>query len=933
VLTFISLVLSGCVSGAIYALLGVGLTISYSTAKVFNFGHAAVAFATAYVFYQLNSGLHWNVWVTLIVTVGIFAPGVGYLWHHFVFRNLRDADEIARTVCGLGVLLVMPALVQLLGDIGGNDFHIPFINTSQVVTVPGLGPTPPAEFHVFASLVLSSDQLIALGSGIAASMAAWALLRFSRLGLQMRASVDSQRLAGLRGIRNNRVSAVAWVLSFAVAGVAGVAAAPLIGTFGLIQNSYTTALFVAITCVVVARYRSVPVAFAAGLAIGALIALTEGYLTPTYLGAVGSWVESIPGLSSAVPYIILFLALVVPGYRLSTARVAGTTASASPPPAYLRDLSPLRRRLPWIIASGAVLAYGLFLANPIWSQVVISGAATGIILLSFTLLTGLGGFVSFAQASLAGLAALIAGYLTSNGWNFFLALITATVICVAAGAVFALPALRLGGLAIAFMTLALALVLNLIVLQNSTLNNNGSGWALPRPSIGALSFSNNRLYLILVSLIFGVAFWLVCRFSKTSAGRAVTALRSSEPAARSAGVSPVITRMAIFGVAAGFAAVGGVLLGDVGGGVSATTFPTQQGFFWLALVVVFGVNRPAGAAVAAMVGAAFPLILEVGIHIGTFGWNGTGLSGYTTALLPSVLFGLAAVGLSKHPYGSMSQAAERRYLKRQRRKEAQAAGPDTTGAAGRTAREVPVPLRCVEDLPAAADDRDCLLSLRGIRAGYGEVQVLHGVDLRVMQGETIAIVGSNGAGKSTLANVIGGVVPVTGGTLTFDGNDLSKIDAARRTDAGIMLIPESRGLFPGLTVSDNLLVTLPHKRSHDQVYDRFPALAARRNIAAGNLSGGEQQMLSLAPFFVAPPRLLVVDEPTLGLSPIVSKTVIDALLELKRSGVTLLVVEEKAKETFALADRVVAMSRGTVKWARPVSSVREQDMQAAYLGV
>jgi len=942
VIGFLGLVIGGCVAGAIYSLLGIGLVVSYSTARVFNFGHAAIAFATAFVFYQLESGFHWRMAAALIFSVCIFAPLMGIVWDRLVFTNLAGADDTAKMVCGIGVLLVMPALVEWIADIGMTDFHWSFLNTADAFSVPGVGPNPPKQFHVASGLILSSDSLIALGVGILACIGCWCLLRFTRLGLEMRSAVDAPVLAGLRGIRGAKVSRLAWILSFTTAGLAGVVAAPLVGQFGLVPDNYTFALFVAITCAVVARMRSVPVAFATGLAIGALSNLSIGYLTSQYLGPVGSWIQGVSGLSSSLPYLLLLAALIFLGRDNTLTKVAGTSALAPPPPQYLSHISAFRRRAPWLISGVVLLILAFGPANIVWRELIMSGIATAIIYLSITLLTGLAGLISFAQASIATMAALLVGYFTYHGLNFLFALILACLICMVVGAVVALPGLRLGALAVAFTTLALALILSTIVLQTGTLDNGQQGWTLARPSIGPINFANDRLYLIVLVVVAAAAFGFVTGFTRSSVGRAIMAVRTAEPAAVSAGVNPVVVRFVIFAASAGLAALGGVLLASIGGTATASTYPPTIGFLWLAAVVIFGINRPGGAVAAAMLGTIFPYLLAEGFHIGSFGWSGTGSGGPTSSLLPDILFGLAAVGLSKHPYGALSQMAEQRYQRRSRRAErkrpaAEPEGPKVAMPVQVTPRapDGRVPDGRVPDGQAAAPldgTAEVLLRLEGVSAGYGEAEVLHSVSMSVLAGSALAVIGANGAGKSTLVGVVGGSVPVRGGKIYFGGEDVGQLGVSRRSELGLVLVPESRGVFPGLSVEENLSIWLRDKSKHGEVYERFPNLKRRQRVAAGNLSGGEQQMLSLAPFFVRRPRLLIVDEPTLGLSPTVSTVVLNALLDLRQEGVTLLLIEEKAKGVLTLADYVGAMARGNVMWVRRAADVEEAELQATYLG-
>jgi hypothetical protein len=261
----------------------------------------------------------------------------------------------------------------------------------------------------------------------------------------LRSAVDAPSLAQLRRIDTRRMSVVAWVASFAVAGIAGVLAAPLTGVFGLTSDNYTYALFVAIAAAALANLRSLPVAFAAGIGIGALRSLAVGYLVPGELGPVGQWIDSVSGLSGSVPYILLFVALFIAASR-SKVRIAGTQARFELPPRSLRSGSPLRRSLPWAIAAIVVAAYALGPANVVWQELIISGMATGIILLSYTVVTGIGGMVSLAQVTFAGLAALLFGRFTYQGMPILVALLLAVLICMAVGVIFALPALRLGGL-------------------------------------------------------------------------------------------------------------------------------------------------------------------------------------------------------------------------------------------------------------------------------------------------------------------------------------------------------------------------------------------------------------------------------------------------------------------------------------------------------
>jgi ABC-type branched-subunit amino acid transport system ATPase component len=224
------------------------------------------------------------------------------------------------------------------------------------------------------------------------------------------------------------------------------------------------------------------------------------------------------------------------------------------------------------------------------------------------------------------------------------------------------------------------------------------------------------------------------------------------------------------------------------------------------------------------------------------------------------------------------------------------------------------------------------LAIRGVVAGYGAVEVLHGVDIAVPEGTVVALLGANGAGKSTLCSVASGLLAPTAGRVLLDGEDITEFAPHERANRGLLLVPEARGIFPDLTVEENLRLALRRTEEREQAYARFPILAHRRRQRAGLLSGGEQQMLSLAPALAKPPRVFIGDEPTLGLAPLAAEEVIRALRELRGLGSAILLVEEKAREVMALADTVAFMELGRIVWSGPRGEADEERLAAAYLG-
>jgi ABC-type branched-subunit amino acid transport system ATPase component len=194
------------------------------------------------------------------------------------------------------------------------------------------------------------------------------------------------------------------------------------------------------------------------------------------------------------------------------------------------------------------------------------------------------------------------------------------------------------------------------------------------------------------------------------------------------------------------------------------------------------------------------------------------------------------------------------------------------------------------------------------------------------------VLGPNGAGKSTLCATIAGLVPITSGELLQRGAGVTTIRTPKRAKGGIVLAPEARGVFPQLTVRENLTVWLPDAADREQAFDRFPVLRTRQDLPAGSLSGGEQQMLTLAPLLVRPPDVLVADEPSLGLAPLIVEEILGVFTELRDRGVALVLVEEKAKGVLEIADEVSFLSLGRLVWSGPKEDVDDDLLHHVYLG-
>ena len=232
-----------------------------------------------------------------------------------------------------------------------------------------------------------------------------------------------------------------------------------------------------------------------------------------------------------------------------------------------------------------------------------------------------------------------------------------------------------------------------------------------------------------------------------------------------------------------------------------------------------------------------------------------------------------------------------------------------------------------------------LLEVKDLCTSYGAIKAVKGISFTVEQGEIVTLIGSNGAGKSTTMNTIAGIVPITSGQIFFDGKDISKMPSHERVKKGIVLAPEGRQVFPELTVEGNLRMGAytatkeVKEQGHARAYKLFPILEERKNQVAGTLSGGEQQMLAIARALMSQPRLLMLDEPSLGLAPLIMQEIFTLIQEINQSGTTILLVEQNARMALSVSNRGYVLETGKIILSGTGSDLADNpQVKAAYLG-
>jgi branched-chain amino acid transport system permease protein len=622
--------IQGVPFGCVYALLAIGLVLTYRTAGVFNLAFAAQAFLSAAVFYDMRSRHNVPTIVAFVVAVLIVAPLVGLILERGLFQYQRGTPEIGRLVTSLGLLVALPQIV--IWWFGGSSAYSP----------PSLAPNPFTVYHPFGGKYpIDQNQVFTMGITLVVVIGLSLLFKYTAIGLRMRAVVESPRLAELSGVNADRTSAFAWMLSSAFAGLAGVLLAPL--SASLNYPDIFTLLVAAIAAACFASLRSIPMALLGGIGLSVLQEEVSQYL-PTNSVFAG-------GLKAAVPFIILFILLLFwPGLRKSSRTTDPLAGVDAPPKGFASlDRSPLFTRLTYglgLIAAAGVVYLVFAQMNAYWLTLVTQTVIFGIIFLSITVITGMTGQVSLCQpvfAAIGGFAT--AHFAVDMGVSVLVGVIIGAVFAAIVGGLLAIPSLRLGGIFLSLATVAFALFFQLVMVPLDWLQGAGSITNIPRPIIGPFDFSNDKSYFFFCVVILALVAWLVVRVRNGTTGRFLDAIRGSEVAAASIGISAARARVTAFALSAGIAGLGGGLLAIQKGQITYTeTYDIAFALVWVVVVVTLGSRTVEGAIQAAIGFILFPVFLTYLSQ-----WTGQGF--FANAGLASILFGFGAFTYAKHPEG------------------------------------------------------------------------------------------------------------------------------------------------------------------------------------------------------------------------------------------------------------------------------------------
>jgi ABC-type branched-subunit amino acid transport system ATPase component/ABC-type branched-subunit amino acid transport system permease subunit len=928
--------------GLVPATLAGGLALFGTPSALWTLGMGAAAAVTVVIAGLVVARAPLPLTMAAGVVVGALAVGGLHVSPRFGWWGGLGAGVFTAAICGLGIDAIVitrfrrtPRLVVTVATIGLAQFFavwallIPRM-WGKIALLDSSGDktgfeTPFGWTLTVGETIFRSAELLAVLVSIATIAAVTLFLRRSDLGIAVRAAADRSDRASMLGVPVPRIEAAVWVIASVLAFLATYLQAGILG-LELTPGIGLRVMVAALGAMALGGFSSMPTMLLAAVAIGVL-----GQAT----GPAGG--HSLTFTDAVLAAVVLVGLLV----RRSSSQRSDRDSSSSwqsvaeprTLPAELATL-PSLRLLRW--AGLAVLIAGAAAVPLVAAESNVLRASTLVALvllaMSVVVLTGWTGEVTLGQMSFAATGAAVAAWGTVNHHlDFSLCLLLGGGAAALVAVLIALPSLRWQGIFLAVTTLAFALAS-----INYLLNPTVAGW-IPtvdvgrRPLFGIISLESRTAMYELALVVVVLCFVGVVGVRRSRVGRVLRAVRDNPAAAQSFGIRVPLARLSAFALSGFLAGTAGALIFYIDERYEAATFSAAQGLNVFISAVVGGVGSLTGAVLGALVldgsrnfftGPAALLPSAVGVLVILLVLPG-GLAEVFFDLRDRVLRRWA----DRRGLHVPSLVADRRV-------------PDPVIGFADDAEAVdaasivhPAEPSTPAAAPAIAPPGEPgWLTVRGLQVAYDRVQVLFDVDLDLPKGQITALLGTNGAGKSTLLKAIGGVAPITAGTIHLDGVDLRSLRPEQVPQHGIVQMPGGHGVFPSLTVDENLRVAAWLFRRDrrdaatriDDARGRFPVLEARRGDAAADLSGGQQQQLALAMALLARPDLLLIDELSLGLAPVV---VADLLVELRRlrdEGTTIVIVEQSVNVALDIADHAYFMEKGEIRFSGAAADLLEQ---------
>ncbi len=893
-------VVLGAMLGTGTGLLAVGLVLVYRTARVVNFAHGAMGGVGGGLAAGLFLGQKWP-WAVAVPLGVVAGAATGAIVERLVIRRFFTAPRLILTVATIGLAQVLGGLAIFIPDLTGAS---PLIGAFET-------PLTDIRINLDPVLISGNDLLLVAVVPLVLAALSWFLLR-TDAGIALRAIAENIDRARLLGIPAHRLSLLLWTIVGGLAALTIVLKAPSEG-LSLDVVAGPAILLPALAAAVASGMSSLPRAFAAGVGLGVLDQLVR-------------WNVDRQSTTSLVLLGVIVVALLVKRRPSTKAEAAGESSwtsigSGRRLSAALASLPEMRIARWSLIGLVTVIAVGFpLVASASQTNRGTVALAFGLVAISLVILTGWGGVVSLGQVAIFGAGGVVtANFLARWNLDLFWTLGAAAAAGGLVALLIGLPALRVPGQFLAVTTLAFAVAVDLFII-----NPTNFDWLIPQAYARPVLFKRfnlvgeRPLYFVALALL-ATAIWAAHGLRKARAGRVVVATRDNERMAAAGGVDPVRAKLSAFVASGILAALGGTIHAVSLQGIGLRTYQASDSLLAFSMAVIGGISSLGGS-------------LGGVILIQSIGYG-----------LPRLQLLLAGVGLLVILLvipGGLAQAFEK-LRDRFALAMAKRRGLDIEEVLEAVDEPIAPARKRIADEEATTRDK-ALLQCEGVRASYGTLDVLFGVDTSVREGELIALLGTNGAGKSTLLRAICGLLPPTGGRVRFNGKYITGDPAEKIAADGISLMPGGRGIFPTLTVSENLrlacwLIRKDRKETEaarERVLELFPVLRDRIDVQAGNLSGGEQQMLSLGMAFVLKPKLLAIDELSLGLAPAVVGRLVDTVREIHRQGTTVVLVEQSVNVALLLADRAVFLEKGQVRFRGPTKRLLERPdiLRAVFIG-
>jgi ABC-type branched-subunit amino acid transport system ATPase component/ABC-type branched-subunit amino acid transport system permease subunit len=937
----------GVIIGALTALVSFGIALIYRTNRVVNFAQADLGVVPAAVAIMLilprtgrfgqQGEPRLSYWIAMPLAI-LMAVVLGAFVERVFIRRFSKAPRLILMVVTIG-------LSQILAGFGT---AIPFLFGS--VLPPQRYPSPFDFSFEIDPIVFHGNDLIAVIMTTVAIAGLFGFLRFTNVGIAIRASAESTDRASLLGINVGRTQNVAWIVATVLSTVAmllraGILGLPIGSAFG------PSMLLRALAAAVIGRMESFGAMFVAACGLG----IVETAII---------WNEGKGTLVDPAIFVIVIAALLLLRRRKESRADDQAISSwqnvdqVRPVPRELRHLPEVR----WL-GRGLVALLGLVLLALPWvlndgdTNLAAAVFIYAIIAVSLVMLTGWAGEISLGQVAFVAIGSAVAGGLNVHyGWDLTLTTLAAAVVGGAASIIIGLPALRIRGLFLAVSTMAFALATSSYLLNRDYfgyLPDNLSERVERYPLLGRADITGETAFYFVCLGGLLMVLWSARGLQRSRVGRILIATRENERAAQAFGINLTRAKLLAFALSGFFASFAGGLFAVHQRAVGQDVFAPVESIRALTMVVVGGLGSVPGA----LLGAVFlkstewfnTMVPQKFRFLFTFAGSGIGLIGVLW-FFPG---GLGSLMYRARDAYLRFVAGRRRILVPSLLADAGVSTQfDADGLAiepGPEPVHVPalggpkflerVPQRPVPRVTylsypdvSAGGSSPNLLSIRSLDVAYGQVQVLFGVSLEVTEGEVIALLGTNGAGKSTVLRAISGLVTPRSGTITIEGTDITGLAPHRIAALGISQVPGGRGIFPSLTVAENLrLACWLFRRDTDaveaglaEVLDLFPILRSKIDDQAASLSGGQQQMLTLGMAFLARPRLLMIDELSLGLAPVVVEQLLDVVKQLAERGTTIILVEQSVNVALTVANTAYFMEKGEIKFHGPTAELLER---------